>query len=357
MSKERIWLLLSRKDSGDITPEERDELAELLRDDEPVSAANALLEEVWKRDFMPLEGLSDVEASWDRIQRGMLAENGLEGRRKIFAFNKLLVAAGISVLVACVLGASLYWGVRTNRGNPLGGSINQVSTQLGSRSKIILPDGTKVWLNAGSKLSYGDIKDSSTRAVNLIGEAYFEVAHDPSHPFVVHTDYMDIRDIGTSFSVKYYPGDRQFEATLIEGSIEITNPKDPERKILLKPKEKIIVPVLADAQESKNPNPQDGDESTLYTIAKVKATQQGLFPETAWVHNELVFDNELFKELAIRMERWYNVKIYFSDTAIAATRFSGIITNETVDQALQAMKYSVPFSYQIRNNQIWINKR
>lgn len=357
MSEQRIWLLLSRRDSGEITPEERRELAQLLRDNEPVGAANALIEEVWKRDFMPLEGLSDPEASWNRVKLAILAENDFKGRKKIFAFNRLLVAAGVTLLIACVLGASLYWGGGRSGKNLQGENINQVSTQLGSRTKIILPDGTKVWLNVGSKLSYPDIKNASQRVVTLTGEAYFEVVHDASRPFIVHTDYMDVRDIGTAFEVKYYPGDKQFEATLIEGSIEVINPKDPERKVLLKPKEKIIVPILPAVQEIKTPVPHQEDETTIYTIAKIKATEHGLFPETAWVQNQLVFDNEPFKELAIRMERWYDVKIYFTDTAIAETRFSGIINNETIDQALQAMKFSVPFSYQIRDNRIWINKK
>jgi ferric-dicitrate binding protein FerR (iron transport regulator) len=352
MFEDRIWLLLSRRDNGDITPEEREELEYLLSENEAASHANAFVEEIWKKDFTPLES-PDPATSWEHITRRMTVEKPA-AREKVFPFSRLKAAASLALLIAFGLTGYLYLHGKKAGKDIHNGVVNQVSTHLGSRTKIILPDGTKVWLNVGSTLSYPDIKHAATREVTLNGEAYFEVVHDPEHPFIVHTHHMEVRDIGTSFDVKYYPSDRQFEATLIEGSIEIINPEDPERKILLKPSEKITIPILPDIPPVKKPDTSDGDETTLYTIAKIKPARGGLVSETAWVQNQLAFDNEPFKELAVKMERWYNVKIYFADSAIAHTRFSGIIKNETVDQALGAMKFSVPFSYEMHDDSIWI---
>ena len=352
MSEDRIWLLLSRRDNGDITPEERDELEYLLSGNEAASHANAFVEEIWKKDFTPLES-PDPETSWEHIKNRMTVEKPA-ARRKVLPFGRLKAAASLALLMAFGLTGYLYLHMKKAGNDARTGVVNQVSTHLGSRTSIILPDGTKVWLNVGSTLSYPDIKNAPTREVTLNGEAYFEVVHDPEHPFIVHTHHMDVRDIGTSFDVKYYPSDKQFEATLIEGSIEVINPEDPERKILLKPSEKITIPILPDIPSAKKPDTSDEGETTLYTIAKITPTRSGLVSETAWVQNQLAFDNEPFKELAVKMERWYNVKIYFADSAIAHTRFSGIIKNETVDQALGAMKFSVPFSYEMHGDSIWI---
>lgn len=354
MSEDRIWLLLSRRDNGDITPEERAELEYLLSENEVASHANAFVEEIWKKDFAPLDS-PDPETGWEHIARRMAVEKEPVARPKFFSFDRRLRAAAILALpIALGLVGYLYLHGGKAGADTRGGVVNQVSTHLGSRTRIILPDGTKVWLNVGSTLSYPDIKNAATREVTLNGEAYFEVVHDPEHPFIVHTNHMDVRDIGTSFDVKYYPSDKQFEATLIEGSIEVINPEDPERKILLKPSEKITIPILPDIPPVKKLDTSDESETTLYTIAKIKPTRSGLVSETAWVQNQLAFDNEPFKELAVKMERWYNVKIYFADSAIAHTRFSGIIKNETVDQALGAMKFSVPFSYEMHDDSIWI---
>lgn len=356
MSEDRIWILLSRRDNGDITPEELKELEELLRSHEQVNAANAFVREVLEKHISVMEQPIDAEAGWQSINARIQAQKESGGKSKVIAFRRWLAAAGIAAAIA----GSALWYMTTHQGNGhkmQAGHVNQVSTQPGSRSKIVLPDGTRVWLNAGSNLSYADFNSAATREVTLTGEAFFEVVHDAAHPFVVHTNDMDIRDIGTSFEIKSYPGDRNFEATLIEGAIEIINPKEPERKILLKPKEKIIIPLKDSLQEIKRTGTTDADESTLYTIAKIKPMPSGVFPETSWVQNQLAFDNEPFEELALKMERWYNVKIYFTDTGIAHTRFSGIIKNETIDQAFQAMQFSVPFSYLMKNNEVWIGKK
>jgi hypothetical protein len=156
--------------------------------------------------------------------------------------------------------------------------------------------------------------------------------------------------------VKAYPEDSSFEATLIKGAIEVIDQRDTERKILLKPKEKIIIPLSDPLQALKHADLSNNESTMLYKIDKIKKDNHGLLPETAWIQNKLVFNNETFGQLAKRMERWYNVKIYFEDTLIRKTPFSGIIENETLEQALKAMQFSTPFTYYLKGNKVWIRK-
>ncbi|GAA4306735.1 FecR family protein [Compostibacter hankyongensis] len=353
MSANSIWRLMARKDSGDITPAERETLERMLRENEPVGAAHAFLKRILGKKLTLAEQPRDEEAGWKSLEQRLHADAGPEAGHRL---RRWVMAAAAAVLVTT--GLWLYFSLASpDIAKKDFRASNEVSTQPGSRSKIVLPDGTKVWLNSGSNLSYNDFSRTGIREVTLKGEAFFEVVHDEAHPFVVHASELEIRDIGTAFEVKSYPGDTQFEATLIEGAIEITDPREPERKILLKPQEKITIPVGATLQEIKKHPQDDHEETTLYTIARIKPVHGGLFPETAWVQNTLVFDNEPFAELARKMERWYNVKISFSDTVISQTRFSGIIRNETIDQAMQAMQFSVPFRYHMEGNSIRISKK
>ena len=119
--------------------------------------------------------------------------------------------------------------------------VNEINTAEGSRTHLTLPDGTKVWLNAGSHLSYGKTYNAATREVNLTGEAFFDVARNSQKPFLIHTARIDIQVLGTSFNVKSYPTDRTTEATLIRGSIEVSIKDRPSEKIILRPNEKLVI--------------------------------------------------------------------------------------------------------------------
>jgi transmembrane sensor len=352
MQDNRIWILVSKKNSGEITEEELKELEELLAEDKNACFSKEIIDELWSTPLDVNKQATELSNIWNKVKGGMYQQQDKIPGRTVF-IRRMLVAAGLLLIISTAI-----WQVHRvyhfykKSAQP---EINQVSTQEGSRSKIILPDGTEVWLNAGSKLTYGDFNHSPEREVNLSGEAFFKVVHDPSHPFIIHTRQIDIRDIGTCFDVKAYPEDKTVEATLISGAIEIINHNDPSRVIELKPNEKISIPVN-DSSQVKPTTVTSALNSNLYTIDKVTKDRYGLLPQTAWVQNKLVFDNESFGELSTRLEKWYNIKIYFRDDSLKQLNFSGIIEKETVEEALKALQYSYPFKYKIGNNNIWISK-
>jgi ferric-dicitrate binding protein FerR (iron transport regulator) len=236
--------------------------------------------------------------------------------------------------------------------------MKTISASPGSKNHFMLPDGSRVWLNAGTTLTYpATFYDDSVRRVTLSGEAFFEITHDENHPFVIHTERMDIRDIGTAFNVKAYPGEQIAEATLIEGSIEVKLKKSDHYTVLNTPNEKVTVyskesktSVTADAKQLA----ETADLSLVLSKARQNPTDT-LLAETAWLDDVLMFSNETFEDLAVKMERWYDVKIRFNSDELRKRRFTGAFSNETVTQALQEIQLMKPFNYEIENGTITIS--
>ena len=230
---------------------------------------------------------------------------------------------------------------------------SEISTRNGSRTDIILPDGTKVWLNAGSKLTYDKNFGEAIRNVNLTGEAYFDVVHNAEKPFVIHTSAMDIKVLGTEFNVKSYPDESTTEASLIRGSIEVTLKDKRAEKIVMKPNEKLVV-----SNELKN------DFKTLIPSKKSLKPSDPIISlghlnyfsldstilETSWVNNRLIFEDESFEQVATRMSRWYGVDFEFGDADIQKLRFTGNFKNESVEDALKAMQITADFSFRISSD-------
>ena len=227
-----------------------------------------------------------------------------------------------------------------------------------------LPDGTVVLLNSGSKLTYNKDFGKGIREVTLVGEGYFDVTRNKEVPFIIHTSNIDIKVLGTVFNVKAYPEDKRTETSLIHGSIEVTIKNRPNDKIILSPSEKLVVEnsvnlskeITAPAAEMNVP-PSEPAINTLMSVNKLKYDPaDSTVAETQWIDNKLVFRDESFDELAARLERWYNVSIEIKDKRLQQRRFSGIFENETIEQALEALKESLPFRYEIKGTNIIIHR-
>ena len=347
MQEERIWLLLGKKHNGEISARELAELEELLRRDESRNFSAGVIEELWGTPLTQRLREGQYRECWERIKGSLAVMPQAPARRRSMRW------VAVAATALALLGSALFLWRERAAPAPAQKSTNQVSTQLGSRTKIELPDGTRVWLNAGSKLTYENFDKTASREVSLSGEAYFEVVHDEDNPFIIHTEHIDIRDIGTSFEVRAYPEEKEVEATLITGAIEIFHRDHPEEKVRLKPHERIVIPLLEPGEGS--PLQHHEKSATPYTILPAVPTKEGLLPQTAWVDNKLVFDNEPFASLALRMEKWYNVSIHFRSSKLRELRFSGIIEKESLEQAFQAMQFSRPFRYTLKNNEVWID--
>ncbi|HVU56809.1 MAG TPA: FecR domain-containing protein [Puia sp.] len=348
MSTDRYWLLLGKKKSGEATPEELEELAALSPEGEEDTLD--VLDRVWVAPMEPVPETFPHRNVWHRVQKSIYSEQERRGRGRLVRLGAVLAAAG--VLGAVVIGGWYMSGRKAPQAGVDDHPMNQVATQAGSKTKIALPDGTLVWLNGNSQLTYGNKSfGSEEREVTLSGEAFFDVVKNEKLPFIIHTKDMTIRVLGTAFTVKAYPKDKTVETSLIRGLVEITTRRDPERKIVLKPNEKIVVPV--EAPEVSSPRTPAHFPTSPYSILRLG---KDTATETVWMRNKLEFDNEPLEELAPKMAKWYNIHIYFRGDRIRKKRFSGVIEKETLTQTLEAMKLSSPFEYEIKDNELWLRE-
>lgn len=372
----RLYLLMARKLAGEATDKELLELQELLGDDFNEGYASEVLSSYWKQDPDPsFPGEDHAKEIYDRITRVAIspAENGEQPEPAYAApdfympryrrlWKKWIYAAAITVI-------SIALWLYTFPGKPdadehglVADRVSEVTAKRGSRSTMILPDGSKVWLNADSRLTYNSSFNSPMREVELEGEAYFDVVKDPTRPFIVHTSGIDVKVLGTSFNVKSYPSDATIEATLIRGAIEVIRKDDPSAAgIVLHPHEKLV---YNRAMKNSQPLPPAASalnkEKTYTTERSIAVTElpenkaDSLIAETSWRYNKLIFEGDTFRQLADKMERWYNVRISIRDKKLLQYRFKGIFEKETIEEALLALQLTNNFKFNINSNEIEI---
>jgi transmembrane sensor len=187
----------------------------------------------------------------------------------------------------------------------------------GEKSQLILPDGSRVWLNSESEISYPSDFMNGDRIMKLKGEAYFEVAKLENKPFTVQTNNYNIRVLGTKFNVMAYPDFNRTETSLIEGKIEI---QKGEQSIPVTPGE-----IFSFANNK-------------YSIKEARVSQTA-----KWKDDIFDFDRITFKELITRMERWYDVDIEIKNQELNEILYSGIFKNEeTIWEVLNTFQLTLP---------------
>ncbi|MBN8857924.1 MAG: DUF4974 domain-containing protein [Sphingobacteriales bacterium] len=232
------------------------------------------------------------------------------------------------------------------------------TSREGERKSFRLPDGSKVMLNAGSTMQIDENFNTKTRELSLEGEAFFDVAHDASRPFIIHTNKMDIKVLGTIFNVRAYPGDKTTETSLIKGSVEITLREKAIRKILLRPNEKIVLPNLSDPANTKNTETRGNNEQDFKITGLTYNKNEDIVTEVSWTQNRLAFSNCSFETIAKDLERWYNVTIRFTNEEVEQYRFTATFDQKNIEQVLKALQLSRYFKYTItEGNNIIISKQ
>ena len=365
--QERFWVLLSKKLSGEANSAELNELERLVIEHPEWQYAIQNLEDLWKheeeKDYQQEEDAYLLHLHRMNEKNIPFGDGPVElpaRTNKKIRLRWYWVAA--AVFVAAILFFSGLFGFKkTAAGNEqtMAGEINEISTRPGSKSKVQLPDGTIVLLNAGSQLTYSKQYGKKLREVSLTGEAFFNVKENKAMPFIIHTSYIDIKVLGTVFNVKAYPEDKKTETSLIKGSIEVTIKNRPNDKIILSPSEKLVVEnnVTEYKTETSKNNKELLAGSVFSMISVNKLSYSPLdssVAEMLWTENKLVFRNESFADLVLNMERWYAVSIDVTDPALAEVRLTGIFENETIEQALDALKVTTTFNYEKKGNKIII---
>jgi transmembrane sensor len=361
----QIWHLIARNLNGEASVREQEELLKMLQEDELLQQQYDLLSRIWKEKQRNTE-YEDRDAAQNTISR-IINKAELEsidlpaGKRRLRKIKVWLAAASVIVIIS----AGAFW-IKIQLSPEKEKKQEAIEARRGSRSRSLLPDGTTVWLNAGSKIYYDGNFTGATREVRLEGEAFFEVAPSISpeggvkRPFIVHTAGIDIKVLGTAFNVKSYPEDKTVETTLYRGLVKVFRHEETEKKaIQLKPNQKLILPKQA-ANEiiklSEDKVLSAKETSASFIIAHIDSTKkESERIETAWLYSRLEIREDNFEEMARKLERWYNVTILFTDEKVKQLSFVGTFENENVEQVFAALKVANNrFNYKINNHEIYV---
>jgi len=200
----------------------------------------------------------------------------------------------------------------------------EIECPLGARVKFDLPDGSSGYLNSGSRLKY-PVQFKNKRDIELSGEAWFNVAHDSIHPFVVETHNLNIEVLGTRFNVIAHEGDLSEEVILAEGRVKIASESGQVLSVL-KPDERLVL----------------NTEKMTYTQETLDASQY-----LAWTEGKLVFRNESMEQVAKRLGRWYNAEIEIEDPELLEHAFRATFIDEPLDEVLKILAKTTPITYEI----------
>jgi transmembrane sensor len=270
------------------------------------------------------------------------------------------------VVISFSIGSTLFYYVGKQHERYSEQNFNELIVPRGARAKFILSDGTKVTLNAGSKLKYSTHYGYSERRVELEGEGYFEVAKDKKRKFIVSTPFIDVTALGTKFNVKAYPTDSTIETTLIQGAVKIkkrneTSVSDP---VILRPNQKLTYYKSGSSIQS---NPTGNVRSTAQSGAQNKHKSKSIHvfkpenvdvaPVISWKENKWIIDRQTLAKLAVDMERKFDISIRFESERLKNFRFTGTLLDESLEQVLKVMSYSAPITYEIKGKDVLISEK
>ncbi len=214
----------------------------------------------------------------------------------------------------------------------------QVKVPRGTKKMVVLPDGTRVWINSESTFQYPKHFGGKNRTVHLTGEAYFEVTRDVSHPFIVSTPEINVKVLGTGFNVSVYPEGKQLSVTLVHGSIMAYHENTSgniETEVILSPGERSIFK----------------PEMDVFTIKKVDTKIY-----TSWKEGNLVFKDTPLSEVVKRINRWYNVEMVVNGKTIEHFDYTVDFENDSLPLVLKILKKMTPIRFTISGNRIFVTR-
>ena len=253
--------------------------------------------------------------------------------RRGFSLSALWRYAAVVAIIIAV-GCISYWQGEVNVKDTF--ADISVEAPLGSKTKLYLPDGTLVWLNAGSRMTYSQGFGVDNRKVELEGEGYFEVKRNEKIPFFVKTKDLQLQVLGTKFNFRDYPEDHEVVVSLLEGKVGLNNLLREEKEAVLSPDERAVL------------NKANG----LLTVESVTASNA-----SQWTDGYLFFDEELLPDIAKELERSYNVKIHIANDSLKTFRFYGnfVRREQNIQEVLEALASTEKMQYKIEERNITIS--
>ena len=321
--------------TGRVTPEKFDKLNLWIA----ASKDNLLyfrnLQEIWYASAPQDKDVFDKELAYKRFQyrvKESKEKKALNVPRK-FIFSKRFFQIAASVAIIVMLGSIYFIKDFSSSINPKD-EYYSITVPYGAKSKVTLSDSTKVWLNSGTTINYSYIAKDKVRKLVLNGEAYFEVAKMKGVPFIVKTDRLEIKVLGTKFNISSYLEDDQVNVTLLEGLIAL-NTNNDNNEIRLLPNKSAILDKASNKIEIKN---VDGSISNQ------------------WSEGIIIFDDEKLVQIVCRLEREYNVKIDLTNVSSTDSRYYGVFNkNQSINSIFDIITLNHKLQYQRKGDTIMLS--
>lgn len=305
------YSLLEKFFSGQSTEEENNVLSKIFKD-----GGEDIFDEYCRRKWAENDCRipTSVKA---RIRQSLFTKMPRVKWRRVIASASAVLAAAV-ILFMCML-----WSRPSENAAP---EIFEIVAERGQKSSVTLPDGSRVMINSASTISYTSDYNVKERNVFLSGEAYFDVASNADIPFVVHADKVSVTALGTEFNVKAYAEDPYVVTTLVDGSVRTEAGTQYE--------------LLTRAQEASYN--KEADVLLAYDVKDISRA-------VPWIRNELLFENESLADIAVTLERMYNVTIVFEDEAAKGYSYTGLIRNNSLQNVLELISSTSPVGYKMNS--------
>lgn len=327
MEEEKFKSLFDKFADGKVSKTETSEFSDALNDGVD-SSFETLSRKMWDAASADMN-----EADEARMRSELLGRISSDERNKVSRTRRVVLSVTRYAVAAAVMIAVAFGGYEYAL-NHISPKTFDVMADRGQKSEITLPDGSHVWLNSASKITYTSEYNDKQRLILLDGEAYFEVAHNKDVPFIVKSGDFEVLALGTKFNVKAYADEDDIVATLIEGKVRTSA---GEHSAILHPNEETLYFKTTGAMASR---------PVSYTDHAVP-----------WRNNELVFDGENLREIAALLQRMYNVEIIFSDSSVANYSFTGVVRNNSLTNVLDLITSTAPVQYRTYGNTIKFSAR
>ncbi len=330
MDKKHIDDLIIRFFSGQTAEEEAASLLAWRRESCENESYFRKMEEVW---FSSLAGNVEklfTDKDIDEAYRSFCRQSKpakVYNMRNVWGY-----VAAVAVVLLMVFGAYKTGEKRL----PFSDCAVRIEAPIGAKTKVTLPDGTNVCLNAGSYISYTPQFGLKTREVNVCGEAYFEVAHNEKIPFLVKSENMQVRVLGTKFDFRDYPSDKNAVVTLSEGKVNLTNLQVEGESLIMMPSDQVILDKTSGGLQKRKSVP-------------VEAIR--------WTENSLSFDEEPLRDVLNALERQYNVEIDLQADSLDNLMFYGAFKTDeqTIGDVMEILSSTQKMKYHIDGRKITIN--
>lgn len=314
------------------TPEEQQLLFEWIEKSEDNKLFYTQLKEIWVSSGIenPHSPFHKEKAFRLFKERMEMARQNKQKRIKRIFLRATAIAAVLIPFVALLYISTQYVGLKKKLSESAV-IYSSVTVPKGSQSQVELPDGSQVWLNAGSSLQYANTFGRADRDILLDGEAYFEVTTNEILPFIVKLGDIQVQVLGTRFNVKAYEQLNKIKVALIEGSVSLQNLKE-NQSYLLESMETAIY------------------HKQVHTMEIVK--EEWLYAQE-WINGDIIFEGELFEEIVFILEQRFDVNIHIHKESLKKRQFKGdFIKNEPLERILNVMATDGRFNYKITGKNI-----